>query len=90
MSSLAVPGNSFYCTVKMQAIIHCCRPEDEKEEESSEEEDDDKRRLNDELLGKVVYVDCNGDKIKGWYPALVSEYTQSMVDLFILASCIIG
>ncbi|XP_078262745.1 AT-rich interactive domain-containing protein 4A isoform X1 [Rhinoraja longicauda] len=46
-------------------------PEDEKEEESSEEEDDDKRRLNDELLGKVVYVDCNGDKIKGWYPALV-------------------
>ncbi|XP_059813213.1 AT-rich interactive domain-containing protein 4A isoform X2 [Hypanus sabinus] len=46
-------------------------PEDEREEESSEEEDDDKRRLNDELLGKVVYVDCNGDKRKGWYPALV-------------------
>ncbi|XP_069772996.1 AT-rich interactive domain-containing protein 4A isoform X3 [Narcine bancroftii] len=46
-------------------------PDDEKEEESSEEEDDDKRRLNDELLGKVVYVDCNGDKRKGWYPALV-------------------
>eukprot|EP00061_Rhincodon_typus_P018996 g48414.t1 len=47
-----------------------CRPEDEREEEPSEDEDDDKRRLNDELLGKVVYVDCNADKRKGWYPAL--------------------
>ncbi|XP_041070228.1 AT-rich interactive domain-containing protein 4A [Carcharodon carcharias] len=46
-------------------------PEDEREEEPSEDEDDDKRRLNDELLGKVVYVDCNADKRKGWYPALV-------------------
>ncbi|XP_072345415.1 AT-rich interactive domain-containing protein 4A isoform X2 [Scyliorhinus torazame] len=46
-------------------------PEDEREEEPSEDEDDDKRRLNDELLGKVVYVDCNAEKRKGWYPALV-------------------
>ncbi|XP_071413396.1 AT-rich interactive domain-containing protein 4A isoform X3 [Pithys albifrons albifrons] len=44
--------------------------EDEKEEESSEEEDEDKRRLNDELLGKVVSVTCNSEKVE-WYPALV-------------------
>ncbi|KAG8449401.1 hypothetical protein GDO86_016159 [Hymenochirus boettgeri] len=43
--------------------------EDEKEEESSEEEDEDLKRLNDELMGKVVSVNCN--QPKEWFPALV-------------------
>ncbi|KAG7492925.1 hypothetical protein MATL_G00019350 [Megalops atlanticus] len=47
--------------------------EEESSSSSSEEEEGD-QRLNDELLGKVVCVDCvaAGDKKKApWYPALV-------------------
>ncbi|KAG8561085.1 hypothetical protein GDO81_015241 [Engystomops pustulosus] len=36
--------------------------EDEKEESSSEEEDDDVKRIGDELLGKVVNVNCSSTK----------------------------
>ncbi|XP_012824464.2 AT-rich interactive domain-containing protein 4A isoform X1 [Xenopus tropicalis] len=43
--------------------------EDEKEEESSEEEDEDLKRLNDELLGKIVSVQCSLPK--DWFTALV-------------------
>ncbi|KAM8921267.1 AT-rich interactive domain-containing protein 4A [Pelodytes ibericus] len=43
--------------------------EDEKEEDSSEDEDEDLKRLSDELLGKVVSVNCSSSK--EWYPALV-------------------
>ncbi|XP_053553290.1 AT-rich interactive domain-containing protein 4A [Bombina bombina] len=45
--------------------------EDEKEEESSEDEDEDVKRVGDELLGKVVCVNCNPEKDTEWYPALV-------------------
>lgn len=43
--------------------------EDEKEESSSEEEDDDVKRIGDELLGKVVNVNCSLTKER--YPAVV-------------------
>ncbi|XP_039594780.1 AT-rich interactive domain-containing protein 4B isoform X1 [Polypterus senegalus] len=47
-------------------------PEEESSSSSSEDEDGE-RRLNDELLGKVVCVECTAtDKKKTtWYPALV-------------------
>ncbi|XP_072283751.1 AT-rich interactive domain-containing protein 4A [Pyxicephalus adspersus] len=43
--------------------------EDEKEDSSSEEEDDDVKRIGDELLGKVVNVNCSSTKES--YPAVV-------------------
>ncbi|XP_063804067.1 AT-rich interactive domain-containing protein 4A isoform X2 [Pseudophryne corroboree] len=43
--------------------------EDEKEESSSEEEEEDDKRIVDELLGKVVSVNCS--LTKQWYTALV-------------------
>ncbi|XP_069589349.1 AT-rich interactive domain-containing protein 4A isoform X1 [Ranitomeya imitator] len=43
--------------------------EDEKEESSSEEEDEDLKRIGDELLGKVVRVNCS--LTKACYPAVV-------------------
>ncbi|GCC36665.1 AT-rich interactive domain-containing protein 4B isoform X2 [Chiloscyllium punctatum] len=48
-------------------------PDDEEESSSSSDEDDEERRLNDELIGKIVCVECaNGDKRKtSRYPALV-------------------
>ncbi|XP_041106764.1 AT-rich interactive domain-containing protein 4B-like isoform X2 [Polyodon spathula] len=47
-------------------------PEDESSSSSSEE-DEGGRRLNDELLGKVVCVECTSSdkKAASWYPALV-------------------
>uniref|UniRef100_UPI00398F1EED AT-rich interactive domain-containing protein 4B isoform X2 n=1 Tax=Pristiophorus japonicus TaxID=55135 RepID=UPI00398F1EED len=46
---------------------------DEEESSSSSDEDDEDRRLSDELIGKIVCVECtNGDKRKtSRYPALV-------------------
>ncbi|XP_048387716.2 AT-rich interactive domain-containing protein 4B isoform X2 [Stegostoma tigrinum] len=46
---------------------------EEEESSSSSDEDDEERRLNDELIGKIVCVECaNGDKRKtSRYPALV-------------------
>lgn len=44
---------------------------------SSSEEEEAERPVNDELLGKVVSVDCvaPGDKKKSaWYPALVRPW----------------
>ncbi|XP_077320585.1 AT-rich interactive domain-containing protein 4A isoform X3 [Lithobates pipiens] len=43
--------------------------EDEKEDSSSEEEDDDVKRIGDELLGKVVNVNCS--LTNECYPAVV-------------------
>ncbi|XP_018417679.1 PREDICTED: AT-rich interactive domain-containing protein 4A [Nanorana parkeri] len=43
--------------------------EDEKEDSSSEEEEDDVKRIGDELLGKVVTVNCS--LTKECYPAVV-------------------
>ncbi|XP_073441796.1 AT-rich interactive domain-containing protein 4A isoform X3 [Dendrobates tinctorius] len=43
--------------------------EDEKEESSSEEEEEDMKRIWDELLGKVVRVNCS--LTKACYPAVV-------------------
>ncbi|XP_041044028.1 AT-rich interactive domain-containing protein 4B isoform X4 [Carcharodon carcharias] len=46
---------------------------DEEESSSSSDEDEEDRRLSDELIGKIVCVECaNGDKRKtSRYPALV-------------------
>ncbi|XP_072912731.1 AT-rich interactive domain-containing protein 4B isoform X1 [Hemitrygon akajei] len=46
---------------------------DEEDSSSSSDEDDEDRRLSDELIGKIVCVECtNGDKRKtSRYPALV-------------------
>ncbi|XP_069741237.1 AT-rich interactive domain-containing protein 4B isoform X3 [Narcine bancroftii] len=46
---------------------------DEEDSSSSSDEDDEDRRLSDELIGKIVCVECtNGDKRKtSSYPALV-------------------
>ncbi|XP_072545468.1 AT-rich interactive domain-containing protein 4A [Salminus brasiliensis] len=44
--------------------------EEEKESSSSEEEEDDRRRLNDDLLGKVAFVQTGPDRAS-WYHALV-------------------
>uniref|UniRef100_A0AAR2KBF5 ARID domain-containing protein n=1 Tax=Pygocentrus nattereri TaxID=42514 RepID=A0AAR2KBF5_PYGNA len=44
--------------------------EEEKESSSSEEEDDDRRRLNDDLLGKVAFIQT-GPERASWYHALV-------------------
>ncbi|XP_067840218.1 AT-rich interactive domain-containing protein 4B isoform X2 [Heptranchias perlo] len=46
---------------------------DEEESSSSSDDDDEDRRLSDELIGKIVCVECtNGDKRKtSRYPALV-------------------
>lgn len=43
--------------------------EDEKEDSSSEEEDDDVKRIGDELLGKIVNVNCS--LTNECYPAVV-------------------
>lgn len=47
-------------------------PEEESSSSSSDEDEDD-RKQSDELLGKVVCVDCfSVDKKKAlWFPALV-------------------
>lgn len=45
--------------------------EDEKESSSSEEEEDDRRRVNDDLLGKVAYIQTGPDQAC-WFHALVS------------------
>lgn len=47
------------------------RTEDEKEDSSSEEEDNDVKRIGDELLGKVVNVNCSLSN--ECYPAVVSN-----------------
>ncbi|RXN01618.1 AT-rich interactive domain-containing protein 4B [Acipenser ruthenus] len=46
---------------------------EEESSSSSSEEDEGGRRLNDELLGKVVCVECTSadKKVASWYPALV-------------------
>lgn len=44
--------------------------EDEKESSSSEDDDDDRRRLNDDLLGKVAYIESGSDS-NSWFCALV-------------------
>ncbi|MCJ8736796.1 hypothetical protein PDJAM_G00016590 [Pangasius djambal] len=48
-----------------QAVV-----EEEKESSSSEEEEDDRRRLNDDLLGKVAFVQTGPDQAC-WFHALV-------------------
>ncbi|XP_066525133.1 AT-rich interactive domain-containing protein 4A [Hoplias malabaricus] len=44
--------------------------DEEKESSSSEEEEDDRRRLNDDLLGKVAFVQIGPERTT-WYHALV-------------------
>ncbi|XP_060708534.1 AT-rich interactive domain-containing protein 4B isoform X2 [Hemiscyllium ocellatum] len=60
-------------TSKCDRPVQLKSPDDEEESSSSSDEDDEERRLNDELIGKIVCVECaNGDKRKtSRYPALV-------------------